>query len=88
METTVHITEFDALKSMSKYLHDLLYIDNLYFEAMVNHIYPSAMQLQKASRKNLRTKVTPDFHLTYSKIGGNLGSESKCLKVKNFDISP
>ena len=31
----------------------------------------------QTSRKHLRTKVTPDFHLTYSKNGGNLGSESK-----------
>ena len=30
-----------------------------------------------SSRKHLRTKVTPDFHLSYSKNGGNLGSESK-----------
>ena len=30
-----------------------------------------------ALRKHLHTKVTPDFHLTYSKNGGNLGSESK-----------
>ena len=30
-----------------------------------------------ASREHLRTKVTPDFHLTYSKNGGNLGSGSK-----------
>ena len=29
------------------------------------------------SRKHLHTKVTPDFHLTYSKNGGNTGSESK-----------
>ena len=29
------------------------------------------------SRKHLHTKVTPDFHLTYSKNGGNLGLESK-----------
>ena len=29
------------------------------------------------SRKHLRTKVTPDFHLRNSKNGGNLGSESK-----------
>ena len=29
------------------------------------------------SRKHLHTKVTPDFHLTYSKNGGNLRSESK-----------
>ena len=33
--------------------------------------------LTPTSRKHLRTKVTPDFHLTYSKNGGNLGSESK-----------
>ena len=33
--------------------------------------------LSSSSRKNLRTKVTPDFHLTYSKNRGNLGSESK-----------
>ena len=25
------------------------------------------------SGKNLHTKVTPDFHLTYNKNGGNLG---------------
>ena len=31
----------------------------------------------KISQKHLRTKVTPEFHLTYSKNGGNLGSESK-----------
>ena len=29
--------------------------------------------LGTASRKHLRTKVTPDLHLTYSKSGGNLG---------------
>ena len=29
------------------------------------------------SRKHLRTKVTPDFHLTYSKNGEICGSESK-----------
>ena len=27
-----------------------------------------------SSRKRPRTKVTPDFHLTYSKNGENLGS--------------
>ena len=30
-----------------------------------------------SSLKHLHTKVTPDFHLKYSKNGGNLGSESK-----------
>ena len=35
------------------------------------------VSLLSTSRKRLRTKMTPDFHLTYSKTGGNLGSESK-----------
>ena len=35
------------------------------------------------SRKRLRTKVTQDFHLTYSKNGGNLGSGSK-IKSEKF----
>ena len=43
---------------------------------------------ENPSQKHLRTKVTPDLHLTYSKNGGNLGSESKRLKVKILDISP
>ena len=32
---------------------------------------------EPASRKHLRTKVTPDFNLRYIINGGNLGSESK-----------
>ena len=34
-----------------------------------------------SSRKLLRTKVTPDLYLTYSKNGGNLGL---VLKMKNI----
>ena len=34
------------------------------------------------SRKHLRTKVTPDLHLTYSKNGGNLGLVSNDKKWK------
>ena len=30
-------------------------------------------QMSSSSRKHLRTKVTPDLHVTYSKNGGNLG---------------
>ena len=35
------------------------------------------VQWVQSSGEHLRTKVTPDFHLTCSKNGGNLGSESK-----------
>ena len=41
----------------------------------LNKIYEKFPSL--SSRKHLRTKVTPDFHLTYSKNVENLGSESK-----------
>ena len=37
--------------------------------------FPAAEIL--TSQKHLRTKVTPDFQLTYSEDWGNLGSESK-----------
>ena len=47
----------------------------------VSNSFPSNeinyIRVLNASRKHLLTKVTPDFHLTYSKNGGNLGSESK-----------
>ena len=38
-----------ALNSTSRYLDDLLYIDNPYFEGMVNQIYLSELQLNKAN---------------------------------------
>ena len=38
----------EAFKSTSRYL-DLLNIDNPYFEGMVNRIYPSELQLNKAN---------------------------------------
>ena len=37
----------EAFKSTSRYLDDLLNIDNPYFEGMVNRIYPPELQLKK-----------------------------------------
>ena len=53
----------EAFKSTSRYLDDLLNIDNPYFEAMVNRIYPPEVQLNKANTAN-----TPflDLHLSIS----------------------
>ena len=39
----------EAFKSTSRYLDDLLNIDNPYFEGMVNRIYPPELQLKKAN---------------------------------------
>ena len=39
----------DALNSTSRYLNDLLNIDNPYFEQMVGQMYPTELQLNKAN---------------------------------------
>ena len=38
-----------AFNLTSRYLDDLLNIDNPYFEGMVNQIYPPELQLNKAN---------------------------------------
>ena len=39
----------DAFNSSSRYLDDLLNIDNIHFEHMVHRIYPGELQLNKAN---------------------------------------
>ena len=39
----------EAFNSTSRYLDDLLYINNPYFEHMVGQIYPTELQLNKAN---------------------------------------
>ena len=39
----------EAFSSTSRYLDDLLNIDNDYFDGLIRHIYPSALQLNKAN---------------------------------------
>ena len=39
----------DAFNSTSRYIDDLLNIDNIHFEHMVHNIYPAELQLNKAN---------------------------------------
>ena len=39
----------EAFNSTSRYLYELLNIDNPYFEQMVNQLYPTELQLNKAN---------------------------------------
>ena len=39
----------ESVNSTSRYLDDLLNIDNPYFEQMVGQIYPTELQLNKAN---------------------------------------
>ena len=39
----------EAFNSTSRYLDDLLNIDNIYFDQMVDRIYPTKLQLNRAN---------------------------------------
>ena len=42
-------SEVTAFNTTSRYLHDILNINNVYFGNMVSQIYPSELQLDKAN---------------------------------------
>ena len=54
-----------AFNLTSRYLDDLLNIDNPYFEEMVNQIYPSELQLNKANTSDTEVPFF-DLHLSIS----------------------
>ena len=43
----------DAFISTSRYLDDLLNIDNIHFEKMVHRVYPAELQLNKANASDI-----------------------------------
>ena len=62
----------EAFNSTSRYLDDLLNIDNPYFEGMVNQIYPSELQLIKA---NISDTEAPFLDLHLSVANGFVSSK-------------
>ena len=55
----------EASSSTSRYLDDLLNIDTNFFESMVNHIYPSELQLNKANLSDTEASFL-DLNLSIS----------------------
>ena len=55
----------EAFKSKTRYLDDLLNIDNPYFEGMVNLIYPPELQLNKANTSDTEAQFL-DLHFSIS----------------------
>ena len=55
----------ETFKSTSRYLDYPLNIDNPYFEGMVNRIYPSELQLNKANTSDTEASVL-DLQLSIS----------------------
>ena len=56
----------EAFNSTSRYLDDLLNIDNPYFEQMVGQIYPTKLQLNKANSSNTEAPFM-DLNLSITK---------------------
>ena len=55
----------EAFNSTSRYLDELLNIDNNFFDSMVNRIYPSELQLNKTNVSDTKTSFL-DLHLSIS----------------------
>ena len=62
----------EAFNYTSRYLDDLLNIDNPYFEGMVNQIYPSELQLNK---DNISDTEAPFLDLHLSVANGFVSSK-------------
>ena len=55
----------EAFNSTSRYLGDLLNIDNTYFDRMVNQLYQSELQLNQTNSSDTEVPFL-DLHLTIS----------------------
>ena len=53
----------EAFTSTSRHLNDLLNTDNNFFDSMVNHNYPSELQLNKANLSDTKALFL-DLHLS------------------------
>ena len=53
----------EAFSSTSRYLDDLLNIDNTYFDGLISQIYPPELQLNKASSSDTKSAFL-DLHLS------------------------
>ena len=72
MEVGFQADIIEAFNSTSRYLDDLLNIDNPYFEQMVGQIYPTELQLNKA---NTSDSEAPFLDLNLSITNGIVSSK-------------
>ena len=67
MDSLNHDNQFDVIEAFnttSRYLEDLLNIDNPYFEGMFKHIYPPELQLNKTNNTDTEAPFL-DLHLSF-----------------------
>ena len=73
----------EAFNSTSRYLDDLLNIDNPYFEQMVGQIYPTELQLNKANSSDTEA---PFLDLNLSITNGIVSSKIYDIKPDDFNF--
>ena len=72
----------DAFNTTSRYLDDILNIDNIYFDNMISQIYPSELQLNKANTSDTKAAFL-DLHLS---ISNDIVSTKIYNKREDFDF--
>ena len=72
----------DSFNTTSRYLDDILNIDNVYFDNMVSQIYPSELQLYKANTSDTEAAFL-DLHLS---ISNDIVSTKIYYKQDDFDF--
>ena len=72
----------DAFNTTSRYLDDILNINNVYFDNMVSQIYPSELQMNKANTSDTEAAFL-DLHLS---ISNDIVSTKIYDKHDNFDF--
>ena len=72
----------NAFNTSSRYLDDILNINDVYFDNIVKQIYPSELQLSKANTSDTET-VFLDLHLT---ISNDIVSTKIIDKRDDFDF--
>ena len=72
----------DAFNTTSRYLDDILNIDNVYFGNMVSRIYPSEPQFNKANTSDIKAAFL-DLHLS---ISNDIVSTKIYEKRDDFDF--
>ena len=73
----------EALNSTSRYLDDLLNIDNPYFEQMVGQIYPTKFQLNNANSSDTEALF---LNLNFSITNGIVSFKIYDKRDFNFEI--
>ena len=71
----------DAFNTTSRYLDDILNIDNVYFDTMISQIYPSEIQLNKANTSCTKAAFL-DLHFYLRRFSESRSSSGSTPSVR------